>query len=60
LKYLGWTIDDLVESLGFPRDWISCVPKDGWGDSWEDEALRVLSRYGGVELMEQYFEKYRL
>lgn len=55
LTQLGWSIEDLEESLGFPRGWTD-VP-------WPKDAnllarLAALSRHGGDELMDAFFEKY--
>jgi hypothetical protein len=57
LAELGWIIEGLGESLGFPR---------GWADiSWDgpdkaEQRLKTLSRDGGNEMMEGYFEKYSI
>lgn len=57
LEKLGWSIEDLEESLGFPRKWTD-IPYDG--NDKEGQRLRVLRRYGSEEIMEVYFEKYRV
>lgn len=55
LRVLGWTVEDVEESVGIPR---------GWTDiSWPEQEkmtarLHVLSRYGGDELMDAFFNKY--
>lgn len=55
LNTLGWTIEDLEESLGFPRGWTDIE----WDDGNKDEnRLHVLRRYGGDEVTEMYFVKY--
>lgn len=56
LEKLGWTIEDLEESLGFPRGWTD-IDSD---DDRDQQRLRVLSRYGGDELLEPFFEKYQV
>lgn len=55
LTALGWSIDDLEESLGFPRGWTDLGRNDP-----DDRAnrLRALSRYGGDEELEQFIDKY--
>ncbi|MHB9068764.1 MAG: hypothetical protein ACYC54_00180 [Sedimentisphaerales bacterium] len=57
LSKLGWSIEDLEESLGFPRGWTDAE----WDALDKDEQrLRVLSRYGGDEMMGKYFDKYEI
>lgn len=55
LSVLGWSIEDLEEALGFPRGYTDVEFEDGEKDK---NRLKALSRYGGDEEMEQYFEKY--
>ncbi len=55
LALLGWSIEDLEEALGFPRGYTDVEFEDGEKDN---HRLKALSRYGGDEEMEQYFEKY--
>jgi len=57
LNKIGWTIEDLEETLGFPRGWT-----DGdWESNDKDEQrLKALSRYGGDELLEVFLEKYEI
>lgn len=57
LSELGWSIEDLEESLGFPRGWTDISSDD---PNIDKERLKVLSRYGGDEEMEKYFEKYEI
>lgn len=57
LENLGWTIEDLEESLGFPRGWTD-IPWDG--DDKDEQRLKVLSRYGGDELVEEFLDKYQI
>lgn len=57
LETLGWTVEDVEHALGFPRGYTN-VP---WPEDQKlDERLRALSRYGGDELMEAFFEKYEI
>ncbi len=57
LDKLGWTIEDLGESLGFPRGWTNV----DWDNNDKDEQrLKALSRYGGDELFEIFLEKYQI
>jgi hypothetical protein len=55
LNALGWNIGDLLESLGFPRDWLELAPPDEVDD---EQKLKVLSRYGGDEVMDDLLIKY--
>jgi len=55
LNKLGWTIDDLEESLGLPRGWTG-IPD--WGDDKDDVRLHLLRREAALEEMSHYFEKY--
>lgn len=57
LAVLGWTIEDVEEALGIPRGYTD-IPWDG--EDKDGERLKMLSRYGGDEEMEQYFEKYNI
>ena len=55
LAKLGWTIEDLEESLGFPRGWTDVT----WERSDKSEKrLRALSRYGGDESLDELLDKY--
>lgn len=57
LNHLGWSIEDLEESLGFPRGWTD-VP---WPEDEKLSArLKILSRHRGDELMDAFFEKYEI
>jgi hypothetical protein len=57
LSKLGWSIEDLEESLGLPRGWTDIE----WdGDDKNEQRLMALSRHGGDESTEQYFEKYSI
>ena len=57
LAELGWSIEDLEESLGFARGWTD-IP---WPDDDKDtQRLKELSRHGGDELMDVFFEKYEI
>lgn len=56
LAVLGWTIEDIEESVGLPRGWTD-VPYEGEDKSLQ--RLQLLQReFGGDEMMEQYFQKY--
>ena len=55
LNALGWNVGDLLESLGFPRDWLELAPPDAVDD---EQKLKVLSRYGGDEVMDDLLIKY--
>lgn len=52
---LGWTIEDLEESMGLPRGWtdVGCC-----GDDKGKVRLHVLRREGALEEMGFYFMKY--
>lgn len=57
LRILGWTVEDVEEAVGFPRGWTD-IP---WPEEEKLSArLHVLSRYGGDELMDAFFEKYSI
>ncbi|PSR28291.1 MAG: hypothetical protein C7B46_19070 [Sulfobacillus benefaciens] len=56
LTTLGWSIEDLEESLGFPRGWTDVFSEDTDGI---EQRLRVLSRHGGDEELEFYLVKYQ-
>jgi hypothetical protein len=57
LDILGWAIEDVEEAIGFPRGWTD-IP---WSEEEKTSArLHVLSRYGGDELMDAFFEKYNI
>jgi len=55
LQELGWSVNDLAENLGFPREWIDVAPD--WPDR-EQEILRLLRREGPDEEFEAYISKY--
>ena len=55
LQSLNWTIEDLEESLGFPRGWTDI---DWNGEDKNTHRLRLLSKHGGDEKLEYFFEKY--
>ena len=56
LAALGWTIEDIEESVGLPRGWTD-IPYEG--DDKNFQRLRLLQRdFGGDEMMEQHFQKY--
>jgi hypothetical protein len=57
LSELGWTIEDLEESLGLPRG-CTDIPEDS--PEKNKNRLSILSGNGGDEIMEQYFEKYSI
>jgi hypothetical protein len=55
LKERGWSIEELEESLGFPRGWTD-IP---WNSINKDKRrLEALKRYGGESKMDSLFEKY--
>lgn len=55
LELIGWSLEDLEESLGFPRGWTDIE----WdGDDKTEQRLEALSRYGGDDLITEYFRKY--
>lgn len=57
LEVLNWNVEDVEEALGFPRGYTD-IP---WPeDEKTEERLKVLSRYGGDELVERFFEKYAI
>ena len=58
LSALGWTIEDIEESVGLPRGWTD-VPYQSNDKTFQ--RLRLLQRqFGGDGMMEQYFVKYGL
>jgi len=58
LDFLGWTIEDIEESVGLPRGWTDIT---GNPNENRTERLALLQReYQGDEMMEDYFSKYEL
>ncbi len=57
MSQLGWSVEDLEESLGFPRGWTDVPLPKGEKIS---ARLELLSRHGGDELMDAFFEKYEI
>lgn len=57
LKIIGWSIEDLEEILGFPRGYTD-IPWDG--DDKNEQRLKALRRYGGDDIVSEYFEKYQV
>lgn len=57
LEVIGWSIEDLEEILGFPKGYTD-VPWDG--DYKNDQRLKALRRYGGDDIVSEYFEKYQI
>ena len=56
LAAIGWTVADLLESMGLSRTWLDIPPTDG-GDLL-DQQLALLSRYAGDEVVEDLLIKY--
>lgn len=57
LNTLGWAIEDLEESLEFPKGWTDI---DWSGEDKYEQRLKLLSRHGGDEVMEAFFYKYNI
>jgi hypothetical protein len=57
LEELGWSIEDLEESLGFPRGWTD-IPD--WDDDKDENRLHCLRREGAPEEMSYFFNKYNI
>ena len=56
LATIGWTVADVLESMGYPRTWLEVAPKDG--EDLLEQQLAVLSRYAGDEIVEDLLVKY--
>jgi hypothetical protein len=57
LSQLRWSVEDLEESLGFTRGWTDVPLPKGEKIS---ARLELLSRHGGDELIDAFFEKYEI